>query len=277
MMDRIEVKFDAGMVDDKLGTFEGYGAVFGNIDSYGDVIQKGAFRDTLREFKKAKRMPVMLVQHGGFMMTDMDALPIGKWEEMDEDDTGLRVKGRLINLDTERGKLIHGAMREGVLDGMSIGYRAKEFEVGTKPEQPRRLLKKIDLVEVSIVTFPANGKSRVESVKAASEDMSAGIKLLGQAIELHAGHMDGSIATTDASQAEMMDLMKKAFSAFTDSKLPGGQGMKTTRQFESFLRDAGGFSLSHAKAIASHGFKAADPWDEDCKQLATLLRARTQI
>lgn len=163
----VEVKFadDGGAT----GTFEGYGAVFGNLDSYGDVIQKAAFKDTLKEWKKAKRLPPMLVQHGGWMMTDQDALPVGKWMEMEEDDHGLKVKGRLINLDTESGKRIYGAMREGVLDGMSIGYRAKEFAVGTKPEEPRRTLKKIDLVELSVVTFPANGAARVSQVKSADE------------------------------------------------------------------------------------------------------------
>ena len=165
-MERLEFKFDAAGVDAVTGTFEGYGAVFGNLDSYGDVILKGAFRDTLKEWKKAKRLPPMLVQHGGYMMTDSDALPIGKWEEMEEDDTGLRVKGRLINLDTDRGKQLYGAMKEGVLDGMSIGYRVKEFSYGTKPDEPSRTLKKIDLVEVSVVTFPANGMSRVDAVKA---------------------------------------------------------------------------------------------------------------
>lgn len=167
-MQRFEVKFDAAGVDEKTGTFEGYGAAFGNVDSYGDVIVKGAFKGSLKEWKKAKSLPPMLVQHGGWMMTDMDALPIGKWEEMEEDDTGLRVKGRLINLDTERGKNIYGAMKEGVLDGMSIGYRAKEFIYGTKPDEPRRTLKAIDLVEVSVVTFPANGLARVDAVKAGS-------------------------------------------------------------------------------------------------------------
>lgn len=167
MMDRFEVKFVPDGVT-KEGLFEGYGAVFGNVDAYGDVIQKGAFKASLKEWAKAKSLPPMLVQHGGYMMTDMDALPIGKWLEMSEDDTGLRVKGQLINLDTERGKTIYGAMKEGVLDGMSIGYRAKEFVHGTKPEEPRRLLKAVDLVELSVVTFPANGKARVDAVKAAS-------------------------------------------------------------------------------------------------------------
>ena len=208
-----EVKFaDAGTP----GTFEGYGAVFGNIDAYGDVIQKGAFKETLRDWNKSKKLPPMLVQHGGWMMTDMDALPVGIWEAMSEDDTGLHVKGRLINLDTERGKTIHGAMKEGALDGMSIGYRAKEFALGTKPDEPRRTLKKIDLMEVSVVTFPANGKARVASVKS------------------------------------------------------GGM-IKTIREFEDFLRDAG-FSNAQAKAIASTGFKAADPRDEDEANVVAALR-----
>jgi len=165
-MERFEVKFAPDAVTQE-GMFEGYGAVFGNVDSYGDVLQKGAFKASLKEWGNAKSLPPMLVQHGGWMMTDMDALPIGKWLEMSEDDTGLRVKGQLINLDTERGKTIYGAMKEGVLDGMSIGYRAKEFTLGTKPNEPRRLLKAVDLVELSVVTFPANGKARVDAVKAA--------------------------------------------------------------------------------------------------------------
>lgn len=166
-MQRFEVKFDASGVDQETGTFEGYGAVFGNLDAYGDMIVKGAFKATLREWKKAGSLPPMLVQHGGWGLTDMDALPIGKWEEMAEDDTGLRVKGRLINLDTERGKQIYGALREGVLDGLSIGYRAKEFTLGTKQGEPRRTLKAVDLVEVSVVTFPANAAARVDAVKSA--------------------------------------------------------------------------------------------------------------
>ena len=61
-MDRFEVKFDAGSVDEKTGTFEGYGACFGNVDSYGDVIVKGAFKASLRDWEKAESLPPVLVQ-----------------------------------------------------------------------------------------------------------------------------------------------------------------------------------------------------------------------
>lgn len=165
MLDRFEVKFDSYTMAE-AGALEGYGAIFGNVDQGGDLIVRGAFRDTLKEWKRAKKMPAMLVQHGGGF-SDMDGIPVGIWDDMEEDEKGLRVKGRLINLDTERGKTIYGAAREGVLDGLSIGYRAKEFTWGTKPGEPQRTLKKVDLVEVSLVTFPMNNDARVSSVKAA--------------------------------------------------------------------------------------------------------------
>jgi uncharacterized protein len=164
-MDRIEFKFAADDVDAQTGTFSGYGAFFDNVDSYGDVIAPGAFKASLKEWGKEKKLPPMLIQHGGWMMNDTDALPIGKWTSMEEDARGLKVEGRVINLDTDLGKRIHGAMKEGVLDGMSIGYRAKKFTVGTKPGEPRRKLEAVELIEVSLVTFPANGKARVASVK----------------------------------------------------------------------------------------------------------------
>src|SRR2546427_13032820 len=93
---------------------------------------------------------------GGFLSSPApeDLMPIGKWTSMSEDSHGLQAKGRLINLDTESGKRIYGAMKENALSGLSIGYRAKDFVRGTKENEPRRTLKQVHLVEVSPVTFP---------------------------------------------------------------------------------------------------------------------------
>lgn len=167
-MERIEVKFAEADVKAN-GEFAGYGAVFGNVDAYGDVIQAGAFSATLADWKGANKLPPMLLQHGGAGVTDSDQMPIGKWMKMSEDSRGLYAEGKLINLDTERGKTVYGALKEGVLDGLSIGYRAKEFALRSKPEDPRRTLKAVDLVELSVVTFPANGKARISAVKSSSE------------------------------------------------------------------------------------------------------------
>lgn len=184
-MERIEVKFAADEVNAK-GEFAGYGAVFGNVDAYGDVIQEGAFKSTLADWHQAGKLPPMLLQHGGMGMTDSDQMPIGKWVKMSEDSRGLYAEGKLINLDTERGKTVYGALKEGVLDGLSIGYRAKEFALRSKPEDPRRTLKAVDLVELSVVTFPANGKARISQVKSAADmttedyrDLEANLRMKG--------------------------------------------------------------------------------------------------
>lgn len=166
-MDRIEVKLAPDTVDEKTGEFSGYGAIFGNVDSHGDVIEKGAFKDTLREWEAAGKLPPMLLQHGGFMGSAGDLLPVGQWTSMEENSKGLKVAGRLFAMSTERGQYLYEGLKSGVLDGLSIGYKVKKFTRGTKPGEPARRLEAIDLAELSIVTFPANGKARITAVKAA--------------------------------------------------------------------------------------------------------------
>lgn len=159
-----EVKFSDSAPD---GSFAGYGSVFGNEDGHGDVIVKGAFRDTLREWKRQSKLPKMLCQHGGglFGGSADGMLPIGIWTSMDEDAIGLRCEGRLFALDTERGRYIHEGLKSGALDGLSIGYMTKEFVLGTKPGEPARTIKRADLMEVSVVTFPSNTQALVDEVK----------------------------------------------------------------------------------------------------------------
>ncbi len=145
-------------------TFSGYGAVFGNIDSYGDAIAKGAFADTLKEAKKSGVWPVMLSQHGG--MFGDDPTPIGIYTEMREDDHGLWVEGKLAN--TPRGKEAYELLKmkpRPAYNGLSIGFRTKKFTLGTKPTEARRTIEAVELLEVSLVTFPANDKARVLNVK----------------------------------------------------------------------------------------------------------------
>ena len=164
--DLVELKFAAG--DDAAAmSFSGYGAVFGNVDAYGDVIEPGAFSQFLADLQATKAAwPAMLSQHGGWQMTAEDMTPIGVWADFAEDGHGLKVSGQLA--DTPRGREMYALMKMSprpAIDGMSIGYIAKEWEPRTKPEEPRRRLKRIDLVEVSLVTRPANGKARVSAVK----------------------------------------------------------------------------------------------------------------
>jgi HK97 family phage prohead protease len=179
------------------GTFEGYGAVFNNEDDGGDVVMPGAFDGTLARHKAAGTMPKMLLHHGGmaFGSPSPDGMvPIGKWNDMTPDSRGLQVKGRLINLNTDHGRTIYGAMKEGELSGLSMGYKATDFERGKNSNEPRRKIKAVDLYEVSLATFPMNALAAVTSVKlsndyfAATEEVAAPRFVEGVAITFNAPH-----------------------------------------------------------------------------------------
>lgn len=148
---------------DESGEFSGYAAVFGNKDSGGDIIEKGAFSKTIREdFGRIK----ILSQH-----TDCE-LPIGKPLELREDDKGLFIRGKIS--DTAKGRDIQTLMKDGVLNELSIGYDAVEFDYDNK--QGVRRLKEIKLWEVSIVTWAMNDQAKIDEVKSLVEGLRTEVK-----------------------------------------------------------------------------------------------------
>ena len=142
------------------GTFEGAASVFGNLDSTGDIIEPGAFGDTLAKHKSAGTAPQMLWQHD-------PSQPIGVWTSLKETAAGLMGSGQLV-LGTQRGKEAHALLKAGALTGFSIGYEVAKGGAERTKDGGRRLTK-LNLWEVSLVTFPANSQARVSAVKAAFE------------------------------------------------------------------------------------------------------------
>jgi HK97 family phage prohead protease len=176
---------------DQDGTFEGYASVFGVVDQGMDVVARGAFMKTL-----GKRRVKMLWQH------DM-AQPIGVWDEIQEDERGLFVRGRLLK-EVDKGREAMALLRAGAIDSMSIGYRT--IEAVPEADGRVRKLTEVDLYEISLVTFPMLPDAKVTAVKS----------------------------------------------------------IKTIREFERALRDAG-FSQTEAKAVAADGFKGLAAHRDDVK------------
>ena len=137
------------------GSFEGYASLFGLVDMGHDQVMPGAFRETL--LKRGPGGIKMLWQHQAVE-------PIGSWRMVEEDGRGLKVAGRL-NLNVARAREILALMRDGALDGLSIGFRTQKA-VTDKITGVRSLLK-LDLWEISIVTFPMLPQARVSAVKRA--------------------------------------------------------------------------------------------------------------
>ena len=230
----LPVEFDAKDVKDD-GTFAGYASTFGNVDQGYDVVMPGAFANSLKERPCSKIK--MLWQHD-------TREPIGVWTQAKEDDKGLYVEGRILKA-VQRGAECYELMKAGVIDSMSIGFKKMESDYTSSGV---RQLKELGLMEISLVTFPMNDQATVTAVKGASEDLVRAIKWLRKAIKLHQGHMSGSVATSDASQQEMMDQMQNAYDLLTD--MPNAMKEFNPRELELSLRDAG-FSRSDAvKAVA---------------------------
>lgn len=195
-----EVKFAAVKLEIKNieddGTFEGYASVFGNIDSHGDRVISGAFAESI--FKKKAGEIAMLWQHRADE-------PIGVWTGFYEDERGLRATGRLI-LDTQRGREAYALMKAGAIRGLSIGFVTLEEREGN--DNVREIVK-VDLWEVSVVTFPSNTEANVMGVRSA---LAAGQDVAKRDMERALRDCLG------LSKREAMRFMSEGFSGLTGER-----------------------------------------------------------
>jgi HK97 family phage prohead protease len=153
--------FEVKSVDDE-GKFAGYASVFGNVDSYNEIVAPGAFADSLSDLAAKKRGLPTLWQH-------RTGEPIGNWDmsSLREDDAGLYGIGQLWLDESPYARIAHRGMKANAITGLSIGYYVRDSSMDQKTGI--RTLKKLDLVEISIVTNPANDAARVDSIKALLE------------------------------------------------------------------------------------------------------------
>ena len=157
-MERKTLKFEVKDIDESDGTFTGYASTFTSVpDSYGDVVDKGAFKKTIKE----NNSRIKILWNHSVME------PIGKPVEMYEDDTGLLVKGKLT-LGVQRAKETLALMKDGVINEMSIGYDTITEQI----VKGVRHLKEVKLYDVSPVTFAANPSAMILDVKAVEHAIS---------------------------------------------------------------------------------------------------------
>jgi len=151
--------FSVKAADDE-GMIEGYASVFGVRDSYNEVVMPGAFAKSLAKHQREGTYPLMLWQHN-------PDEPIGVWLDMNDDGKGLYVKGKVLK-GVRRAEEALIMLRNKAIQGMSIGYR--EVDVDPSSNGEARKLIELELYEASIVSFPANRRARVESVKQILQD-----------------------------------------------------------------------------------------------------------
>ena len=161
--------FEVKSIDDEKNIFEGYASVFRNVDSYGDIVEPGAFTKTIQE--RGDKVKV-LWQHDPYT-------PIGKAVHLEEDNHGLYVKAQIF--DTVAGQDAMKLIKGGVIDELSIGYRTIKDE--WDKERNARILKEVQLFEFSPVTFAANSAAMITAAK--NDDLTSALLELNN--ELKAG------------------------------------------------------------------------------------------
>lgn len=211
-MERKIFKFELKEANEEEGTFTGYASTFGgDPDSYGDVVDKGAFKKTIKENKNR-------IKH---LWNHSVMEPIGKPDELSEDETGLLVKGRLV-LGVQRAKETLALMKAGVVNEMSIGYDTITEQV----KDGIRHLKEIKLYDVSPVTFAANPSAVILDVKAVeyalehnqAEPIKETIKALQALLERYEGKQEplSTPAPEDNQEAAQLEEVLSGIGAELD-------------------------------------------------------------
>lgn len=139
----------------ETGEVAGYASVFDVRDAQKSAVLPGAFQKSLAAWRDRGRSPPMLWAHD-------PEQPIGVWTSLAEDRRGLKVTGT-INLDVEQGRETWALVKQRAVTGLSIGFTV--VEEGYDKANDLRLLKEVDLWEISVVVFPANPETHLEPVR----------------------------------------------------------------------------------------------------------------
>lgn len=170
-----EKSFDVKVKTDGLadGEFIAYASVFGNKDMVGDVVMKGAFSDTLAEWKTAGA-PIPLLW--GHNMADPD-FNLG-YVEAEEDEKGLRIHG-YFDMESPKAPQSYRLLKSGRTRQFSITYRVTKGAYvmpegdDTTYDDAYYAINALDLFECSVVQVAANQEAEVVAVKSVVSSMAS--------------------------------------------------------------------------------------------------------
>jgi HK97 family phage prohead protease len=282
-----EFKFAETDATDTKGLFEGHGSVFNVMDSYRDIVVPTAFDRTLGEWRGKGQLPTMYMQHEQ-ANPFLSARPAGIWRNVEADGKGLAVRGQLIALDTEFGKLNYAQLRDGGMRGLSIAFSTPEDGAEVKKAsdgQRYRELRDLDLYSIDIVAEPSNPAALVNQFKAmmTMPQHQKAADSIAAAHQMCVDCMGGGDTPTTGERNQIMGHLQDAHRALTGNDVPVAKKMAfhQLREFKKWLHlpvDQGGlgFSNSQADEIATLVFKSK-PRDESGENNDAARAARKQI
>lgn len=157
------------------GHISGYASVFGNRDSYGDVVVRGAFSSFLEKISSSGKVVPVFYGHN---LEDPKA-NIGRVLSLSEDDYGLKFDAQLDLSGDTYGRIVYEQLKDGRLDSMSFGYQVLDYSM----EKDTTELRELELYEISVVPVPANPAAKVTEVKAGRAISARNMDLIRGAYE----------------------------------------------------------------------------------------------
>jgi HK97 family phage prohead protease len=233
------------LTDEGNGGFSGYGSVFSVLDRQGEIVAPGAFTDTLPQFEKEG---FIAVSH------DWDRLPVGSIKACRQDEKGLWIDAEFHSTPEAQAcrTYVRERLQRGKSVGLSIGYWVRDDE----RTKDGRLLKQLDLAEVSVVTIPANPAAGAARAKAEQQQKATYL---------------GEYAEQDATWS-MLDSLHYSLQNAIFTCLFMGEGTR-----EECLAAADG-CLAEYHAMAMQAITALYPADmADTKALAAEVKAAWHI
>jgi HK97 family phage prohead protease len=208
----MRTRFKAGPADGLAeGEFEGYASVFGNADSYGDVVMPGAFANTLADWARSGNNIPVLYAHN---LADPD-YNIGHVTDIREDDKGLYVRG-LLDLDNPKAVQVHRLLKGRRASQMSFAYDVVRGSMGQLDGENVYELHELKLYEVSTVLIGANQETEILAVKALADGLAGGLK---EGRVLSGKHVDSLRGARDA-----IDGVLAAAEVIKDQEKASGNG-----------------------------------------------------
>lgn len=168
----IRTPFAVKDVDAEERTFEGLASTW-DLDLGGDVIHRGAFKQTIGHWRQGGKVLPLIDQHNYGSVRSV----VGKMVDAKETKDGLWTQWEVIR--GQDGDEVLARVEGGYVDGLSIGYRPVKIEMPTEDEEREgvyRHLKEVELKEVSVVIWPMNPEARIDtdSIKAAVARLTEG-------------------------------------------------------------------------------------------------------
>lgn len=240
----------AGPSDDlPEGSFEGYCSVFGNKDSYGDIVVKGAFETTLAEWdEKGDVIPLLW----GHDFADPFS-NIGSIVKAEEDEVGLKVTG-VFDLENPKAQQVYRLAKGRRVTGMSFAYDVRDHEV----KDDVVYLKDLHIYEASIVPIGANPEAGVTDVKSAAEHLLEHVADVKAGRVLAAKHIDSLRSAQEAigvviAAAEASDQSKASDTPEVSSaEASGNERVLETPSAEASEAKAAPSSVEQLAAITNH-------------------------